>query len=85
MTIYFDAESAYWSDDNEANKCFLDYQTDYIRDLVKRRGYVYLNQIHEMLGAGWNPKYENPCIENADFAVVVGWDYKCGRWVVDIY
>ena len=84
MTIYFDKNCAYWSNDNKMNELFLNCQTDYIRDLVKHRGYIYLNQIYEILGAKWEPRYENHCIENAYFTVVVEWDCKQSRWVVDI-
>lgn len=85
MTVYFDKSSIHWDDNNEVNQYFLNHQMDYIRDLVKYRGYVYLNQIHEILGVEWEPKYENHCIENADFTVVIGWDDNQRQWTVDIY
>lgn len=85
MTIYFDKNCAYWSNDNKINECYLNYQTDYIRELVKHRGYVYWNQIFEILGAEWDTRMENHCIENADFTVVIGWEHKNNRWTVDIY
>ena len=85
MTIYFDKNCAYWSNDNKMNEHFLNCQADYIRDIVKHRGYIYLNQIHEILGAEWEPRYDNHCIENADFTVVIGWECKQSRWTIDIY
>ena len=71
MTIYFDKNSIYWNNDNKMNEYFLNSQTDYIRDLIKNRGYIYLNQIYEILGIKWEPKYENRCIEDAYFTGVV--------------
>lgn len=84
MTIYFDKNSIYWNNDNKINEYFLNSQTDYIRDLIKNRGYMYLNQIYEILGIKWEPKYENRCIEDAYFTVVIGWDCKQSRWAIDM-
>lgn len=84
MTIYFDKKCVYWNIDNRLNEQFINHQMDYIRDLVKYRGYIYLNQIYEILGVKWEPRYENHCIENAYFTVVIGLDDKQSRWVIDI-
>lgn len=84
MTIYFDKNSIYWNNDNKMNEYFLNSQTDYIRDLIKNRGYIYLNRIYEILGIKWESKYENRCIEDVYFTVVVGWDCKRSRWEIDI-
>ena len=85
MTIYFDKNCVYWSNDDKMNEHFLNCQADYIRELVRNRGYIYLNQIYEILGAKWEPRYDNQCIENADFTIVVGLDCIHSRWVVDIF
>ena len=42
MTIYFDKNCVYWSDDDKMNEHFLNCQADYIRELVRNRGYIYI-------------------------------------------
>lgn len=85
MTIYFDKNSPGWSNNNEMNERFLNYQTEYIRERVKHLGYIYWNQVFESLGVEWDTRWDNHCIEDADFTVVIGWDDKNERWVIDIY
>ena len=85
MTIYFDKECHYWSSDDISNEYFLNTQIDYVRDLVKHRGYVYMNQIYEMLGAKWDTRINNLCIEDPYFTAVIGLDGINNRWVIDIY
>lgn len=85
MTIYFDKECCYWSSDDRRNEYFLNTQIDYVRDLVKHRGYVYLNQIYEILGAKWDTRIDNLCVEDPYFTVVIGLDDVNSRWVIDIY
>lgn len=84
MTIYYDKNSPGWSINNEVNEYFLNYQTEYIREVIKHRGYIYWNQIFEILGAEWDTRWENHCIENTNFTVVIGWDCKHDRWVINI-
>ena len=84
MVIYIDEDWPYWSNGNRWIEAFLNYQMDYICDLIKQRGYVYLNQIYEILGVVWDTRCDNHCIENPDFTVVIGWDCKQNRWVIDI-
>ena len=85
MTIYFDKNSTNWSNCSRLNELFLHHQADYIRNLVKYRGYVYLNQIYELFGIVWDPKCNNPCIEDPYFTVVIGLDDKNDRWIIDIF
>ena len=85
MTIYFDKECHYWSRNDRSNEHFLNTQMDYIRDLVKHRGYVYLNQIYEILGAKWDTRIDNLCVEDPCFTSVIGLDDVNNRWVIDIY
>lgn len=35
---------------------------NFINEFIRCYGYMYLNQICERLGVGWNPDDENPCI-----------------------
>ena len=84
MTIYFDKSCPYWSKDDEMNRYFLNHQMDYVMDLIKHRGYIYLNQIYEQIGVEWDTERENICIKNLDFTVVIGLDDKHDRWTIDI-
>ena len=85
MTIYFDKTCGYWNNDNKLNEYYVNHTMDYMRELVKHRGYVYLNQIFEALGATWDTRMGNLCIEDENFTVVIGWDCRNDRWVIDIY
>lgn len=60
-TIIFDETCPAWTMDTDYNLVFLRYQADYIEELFKHRGYMYLNQIHEYFGIGWNPSLVNVC------------------------
>lgn len=60
-TIKFDITCTGWTKKNEVNKLFLIRQRDYFNELLKARGYVYLNTIYEALGALWNPDGRNIC------------------------
>lgn len=63
-TVEFGKESTLWSTERSCNIAFLKSMEMYMNDLIRCRGYIYLNQIYEMLEIKWNPKDENPCIEN---------------------
>ena len=85
MTIYFDEDSAYWTNDNTLNEHFLNCKMDYIIEIIKHRGYIYLNQIYENLGIEWDTRCGNLCLENPNCTVVIGWEDKNNRWSIDIY
>ena len=59
--VIFDRNTPYWSKDDESNLMYIRHQTLYMTSLLRGKGYVYLNQIYESLGAEWNPENENPC------------------------
>lgn len=61
--IIFDRSNPYWSEDEGYNLLFLQMQERYLNDLVKARGYMYLNQIYKVLGVCWNPEKENKCLK----------------------
>ena len=84
MTIYFDEKCLHWCYDNKGNEHFLNLQTDYIMGLARHRGYVYLNQIYELLGIAWDPNQDNPCLRGSNFTIVIGWEDKHNRWRIDI-
>lgn len=68
-----------WTKDAEHNKLFLRQQQAYANDLLHRRGYVFLNEVYEMLGfkktkaghvVGWVYDEENPVGDNfIDFGI----------------
>lgn len=60
-SITFDETNVNWSNSKEENLMFLKYSEMHIRDLLINRGYVYLNQICEYLGEGWDPDNYNTC------------------------
>ena len=60
--IIFDRNNPNWSADEGFNLMFLLALDRYLHDLLKARGYLYLNQIYESLGASWSPKNENKCL-----------------------
>ena len=46
ITIRFDKDSSKWVDKNfEFNRLFVKTQHEYIKDLSKHQGYIYLNTI----------------------------------------
>lgn len=53
--------SVYAEKDEIFNHVWLQQQERYLEVLLENRGYVYLNQIYEMLGLAWNPEDENRC------------------------
>lgn len=62
--VRFDKMSSKWERDPGVNLWFLRITERNINDTIRFRGYIYLNQIYEMLGIRWNPDDKNPCIRN---------------------
>lgn len=81
---YFDEACSGWTKDPEYNLTFLRVQQRYANDLLKQRGYVFLNEIYSMLGmphtkagqlVGWVYDEKNPIGDNfVDFGI-----YKLGN------
>lgn len=69
-TIVFDKSSPNWEKSRECNIMFLHYTLDYINGVIKNRGYMYLNQICELLGTEWNPDWDNPCVRHENKEIV---------------
>lgn len=79
-TIKFDDSNINYINNIDNNLMFLRMTNNYINDLLKAKGYIYLNQIYEMLGVEWDPKRENICllydtIDKIDF-VYTTLDYR---------
>ena len=62
MHIKFDSQNPNWTGDRDRDTMFLHAIGEHINDTIRCRGYIYLNQIYELLGFLWNPDDRNPCI-----------------------
>ena len=71
----FDQSSSNWTDNYERNRHFLWAEFDFFREIIRQRGYLYLNQIYEYLGVKWNPDEENVCYKDlGEFHIGWGFD-----------
>lgn len=61
-TVLFDYTNPNWTNERDYCVIFLRQVEHHINKFLKRRGYLYLNQIYEALCVKWNPDDENPCI-----------------------
>lgn len=61
---FFDEYCTGWTKDPEYNLMFIRQQQNYANELLKNKGYVYLNEVYEMLG-----------IRKTKAGHVVGWIY----------
>ena len=78
-TICFDETCNGWQRDAEANKFFLLRQQDYANEKLQSRGYLFLNEVYDMVGArrtkagqvvGWVYDESNPIGDNyVDFGI----------------
>lgn len=85
-SIIFDDGNTGWDKDPEVNKFFLIQQQNHANDMLKSRGYLFLNEVYEMLGApktkaghvvGWVYDEKNPVGDNfVDFGL---FDIDCER------
>lgn len=60
--VLFDERNANWNKATEYNQFFISSQQNYANDLLKARGYVFLNEVHTMLG-----------LEHTKAGQLVGW------------
>lgn len=60
--VQFDDRCYGWASDRECNVLLIRLVECRINDLLRLRGYVYLNTICEELAVGWSPEDDNPCI-----------------------
>lgn len=87
MVIYFDKEAIGWTEDKENAKFFLQATIRYIKELIKARRYIYLNQICEMFGVDWEPsRRENICYLNefGELLFDLKFDEEEDRWEITI-
>ena len=76
---FFDETSPQWIKDSEYNLRFLRMQERYANDILKRRGYIFLNEVYDILGIsrtkagaliGWVYDEKNPVGDNfVDFGI----------------
>ena len=71
---FFDENNQLWTKDNVMNRFTLNNQRKYIYDLLATRGYLFLNEAYDMLG-----------FSRTKNGQLVGWTYKEGMTVGDIY
>lgn len=71
---FFDEACSGWTKDPELNLMFLKRQQSYANDLLRRRGYLFLNEVYDMLG-----------IPRTKAGQVVGWVYDENCPVGDNY
>lgn len=71
---FFDGNNQLWMKDNVMNRFTLNNQRKYIYDLLVTRGYLFLNEAYDMLG-----------FSRTKNGQLVGWTYKEGMTVGDIY
>lgn len=77
--VFFDETSAAWTKNPEFNKLFLLRQQDFANEKLRHRGYLFLNEVYDMLGlprtragqlVGWTHDEKNPCGDNyVDFGI----------------
>lgn len=58
-TINFDDHCIYWSKNYMISKTYVEHQIGYIYDIIRYQGYIYLEEIYKLFGAGWNPRESN--------------------------
>lgn len=76
---FFDESCANWTKYPSVNLMFLKQQQTYANNLLKQKGYLFLNEVYELIGVpktkegqlvGWIYKEENPTGDNyVDFGI----------------
>ena len=76
---FFDESCATWTKDSEFNLMYLRTQEQYANEKMRRQGYLFLNDVYEMLGmprtkagqvVGWMYDEKNPGGDNyVDFGI----------------
>ena len=87
----FDERNPNWMKDPEYNNIFIRQQQAYANDLLKFRGYLFLNEVYDMLGfprskagqcVGWVYDEKNPVGDNyVDFNLLM----KCNHNFINGY
>lgn len=67
---WFDAGCVRWVKNSEYNKIFLIQSENHCNDLLRRKGYLFLNEVYNVLG-----------IPRSEAGQLVGWIYKDDSYV----
>lgn len=59
--ITYDENCTGWCKDSTVVQMFLERQREYLRMKLNVKGYLYLEEIYDTIGAPWNPDWENIC------------------------
>lgn len=87
---FFDPYSPSWSKDPEVNLFFLKCQQNYVNDLLKARGHVFLNEVYDRLGmprskagavVGWILSNDGSTDNHISFGVFEGQTEKARDFV----
>lgn len=88
---FFDESCAGWTKDPELNLAFLRRQQDYANEVLKAKGYLFLNDVYEMIGiprtkagqcVGWIYDEKNPIGDNdIDFGIYDTYKEGCRNFV----
>ena len=71
--IVFGIDAEAWTTRHIVNVAFLENTFNYLKEQLKHRGYLYLNDIYETLGVKWDPNKVNLCFRDEhdiDFEIV---------------
>ena len=60
----FDSSNIAWGKNDQENCFFISMMISHIKDILRYRGYVYLNDIYELFNVTWNPDDENICYKD---------------------
>lgn len=71
---FFESDSPYWENDSSYNLIFLRKQQAYANELLRSQGYLFLNDVYEMLG-----------IPKCPYGQIVGWIYDEKNPIGDNY
>lgn len=88
---FFDESCVGWSKDPEQNLFFLRRQQDYANEVLKAKGYLFLNDVYDMIGiqrtkagqcVGWIYDEKNPIGDNVvDFGMYDTYKEGCRNFV----
>ena len=66
VEIHFGPMAVAWSKDMTKNKYFAEVTINYFHEVLKARGYLYLNTLFEAFGVAWSPDTENICFRSEE-------------------
>ena len=61
--IIFDDKAVGWVKEDVLNRLYIEHNITHLEAKCCYRGYLYLNEVYEILGIAWNPDDENVCFK----------------------